>query len=151
MLPHVYKAFTTYEGMYIGYLIPVVYFSRVTFISALDHFRQRRHVGLSDMIAAIAMLLIAADFVNYLYLFFSRTGALLPPSLLYIKYALGGGLWIWALIYCYRAYFSPQAAGKSFHQRAALFVIVMIASLILSGLGIALLPAHSAATVSAVM
>ena len=147
MLPYVYKAFTTYEGMYIGYLIPIVYFSRVTFTTAFNNFKRRRHAGLNDVIAAIAMILIAADFINYLYLFFSRTGALLPPSLLYGKYVVGFCLWIWALAYCYRAYFSRTAAGSNFRQRLILFAIVIVASLILSGLGIALLPAHAAVAV----
>ena len=145
MLSQLYHVFTTYEGMYLCYMIPIVYFLGVVFTTLLTNRKLRKHAGMAGMLAAIAMIVITVDFVNYLYLFLTNTGKLLPPNLLYLKYLIGLGFWLWVLVYCYRAYFSRQAAGKLFRQRLLLFGLVIVMGMILAGLGIALFPAHQLA------
>ena len=147
MLPQLYEVFTTYEGMYLCYLIPIIYFSGVVFTTLLTNRKLRKHAGMAGMIAAIAMMFITLDFVNYLYLLFTKTGKLLPPTLLSLKYVIGLGFWGWVVVYCYRAYFSRQAAGKLFRQRLLVFGLVIVMAMILAGLGIALFPAHQLAVV----
>lgn len=147
MLPQLYEVFTTYEGMYLCYLIPIIYFSGVVFTTLLTNRKLRKHAGMVGMIAAIAMMFITVDFVNYLYLLFTKTGKLLPPTLLSLKYVIGLGFWGWVVVYCYRAYFSRQAAGKLFRQRLLVFGLVIVMAMILAGLGIALFPAHQLAAV----
>lgn len=139
-----YKAFTTYEGMYISSIVPIVYFSGVIFTTAFRNLKLRKKTGVADVMASIAMFFIAADFSNYLYLFFNHAGKLLPPGLLLLKYGLGACFWLWVFVYCYRAYFSRQAAGHSFRQRWLLFAIMTVLGMILAGFGIAFLPAHTA-------
>lgn len=147
MLPQLYEVFTTYEGMYLCYLIPIIYFSGVVFTTLLTNRKLRKHAGMAGMIAVIAMMFITVDFVNYLYLLFTKTGKLLPPTLLSLKYVIGLGFWGWVVVYCYRAYFSRQAAGKLFRQRLLVFGLVIVMAMILAGLGIALFPAHQLAVV----
>ncbi len=147
MLPQLYEVFTTYEGMYLCYLIPIIYFSGVVFTTLLTNRKLRKHAGMAGMIAVIAMMFITLDFVNYLYLLFTKTGKLLPPTLLSLKYVIGLGFWGWVVVYCYRAYFSRQAAGKLFRQRLLVFGLVIVMAMILAGLGIALFPAHQLAVV----
>ena len=147
MLPQLYEVFTTYEGMYLCYLIPIIYFSGVVFTTLLTNRKLRKHAGMAGMIAVIAMMFITVDFVNYLYLLFTKTGKLLPPTLLSLKYVIGVGFWGWVVVYCYRAYFSRQAAGKLFRQRLLVFGLVIVMAMILAGLGIALFPAHQLAVV----
>lgn len=147
MLSQLYHVFTTYEGMYLCYVIPIVYFLGVVFTTLLTNRKLRKHAGMDGMVAAIAMIVITVDFVNYLYLFFTKTGKLLPPNFLYLKYLIGLVFWLWVLVYCYRAYFSRQAAGKLFRQRLLLFGLVIVMGMILAGLGIALFPAYQLAIV----
>ncbi len=142
MLPQLYHALTTYEGMYICYVIPIVYFSGILFTTISNNVKLQKRAGVKGMLAVVAMLAIAADFANYSYLFFNKTGKLLPPNLFYLKYGIGFFSWLWVLHYCYRAYFSRQAAGKYFRQRLLLFALVIVGGIILAGLGIAFLPAH---------
>lgn len=131
-----YSALTEHAGMYICYLVPIIYLiSLVTSIVKGKQAQQKR-LGAGDVLAILALLLISLDFGYYGYLFFSRTGRLLPPNILFLKYAGGGLLWIWIIGYCYRMYFTSKAAGDRLKARYMQLVWVLVGTLILGGVGI---------------
>ncbi len=142
MLQQMYRTLTAHEGMYLCYVVPLGYFVSIIAASAFNDFKVRGQARLGSMAAVVAILGITADFINYLYLFFSKTGKLLPPQVFYAKYALGFVLWGWAIWYAYAAYFSKQAAGARFNKRLLILAVVLLCGLIVGGLGIALFPAH---------
>ena len=135
MLQQLYAALTTYEGMYVCYLIPIVYFLFIVLKSVLSRTRQQKSVGIREVAAVVAILLIAADFVNYLYLLFSGTGKLLPSTWLFAKYAVGCIFWLWVFWYSYEAYFSRRVAGKLFARRLTILVLLLVGTLVLGGIG----------------
>ncbi len=138
MLQQLYNAFTTYEGMYVFYLIPVVYSLVVVGNSVFSRLKQQRPIGFREILAVLAILVICADFVNYLYLFFSGTGKLLQASALFVKYGVGFLVWLWVVWYSYHTYFSRQVAGQFFKRRVTILVVLFVGSLVLGGIGIAI-------------
>lgn len=132
----IYTVLTAYAGVYIFYLIPIVYF--ITIVVSVISSRRARHKRLAarDGIAAVAMGLIALDFVNYLYLFLTETGELLPSRYLLIKYTIGFFLWLWILWYSYEGHFTPGVAGKYFRTRCIRCLWVCAGSLVLAVVGI---------------
>ena len=131
-----YKVFTTYEGMYIFYLIPIVYFLTIVFRTVYSQTRLHKQIGARGVIAAVAILLIFLDFVYYLYLFLSKTGKILPSNILFVKYAVGFFLWIWVLWYSYKVYFARHVAGEQFTKRRATLIALCVGSIVLGIVGI---------------
>ena len=132
----VYTALTARAGMYIFYLVPLVYLY-VIWIHILRGKRaQQLRIGSGDAITILALILVSIDFLYYLYLFFSHTGSLLEPKLLFLKYVGGGILWLWIIGYSYYMYFTPKAAGTHLKTRYLQLMWVVIGSCVLGGIGI---------------
>ena len=138
MLQQLYNALTTYEGMYVFYLIPIGYFLVIVVNSAYSRIKHQQPIGLQGILAVLSILVICADFVNYLYLFFSRTGTLLHTTALFIKYGVGFLMWLYVIWYSYHTYFSRHVAGQFFKRRVTILVTLMVGSLVLGGIGIAI-------------
>lgn len=138
MWQQLYNAFTTYEGVYISYLAPISYFAAIVFIVISSRRTLHNRIRSKDLIAAVAMVLISLDFLYYLYLFLTKTGELLPPQHLFIKYAVGFFLWIWILWYSYEGHFTRRVAGEHFKSRCARLIWVCVGSLVLGFVGIAI-------------
>ncbi|PIE32181.1 hypothetical protein CSA56_16365 [candidate division KSB3 bacterium] len=138
MLPQLYNALTTYEGMYVFYLIPIVYFLVIVVNSLYSCITQKKSIGFQEIVALLAILIICADFIRYLYLFLSGTGKLLQPTGLFVKYAIGFLIWLWVIGYSYNVYFSRQTAGQFFNRRVTIMAILFVGSLVLGGIVIAL-------------
>ncbi len=136
MWQQMYTAFTTYEGLYIFYVVPIIYFLAIVCTVISSRRTLHKRVRSLDLIAALAMALIALDFIYYLYLFSTKTGKLLPPGYLFIKYSVGFFLWMLILWYSYEGYFTPHVAGRYFKSRCMKLVWVCVGSLALAGVGI---------------
>ena len=136
MQQQLYSALTTYPGMYICYLFPIVYF--LGLISNIISSMIRRHIpiGVKDVISGVGICLILLDFLRYLYLFLTHTGRLLPYTALVIKYGLGFLLWIWVLWYSYEKYLNRRVAGEQFTKRWAILIGFCVGSIALVFIGI---------------
>lgn len=132
----IYAMFTAREGMYICYVVPIGYFMLVAFNVLGAKRAERKRIGIGDMITLLALLLITADFLYYIYLFFTKTGTLLPPNLLFLKYTGGGALWLWVFWYSYTTHFTPHIAGIHFRARLRQLAWMLLGSLALGGVGI---------------
>jgi hypothetical protein len=64
MWQYLYKVFTTNQGVYICYLLPIVYFMAILLEVISSKIRRHDHIGGKDIIAAVAILLIFVDFVD---------------------------------------------------------------------------------------
>lgn len=133
-----YLALTTYQGMYLCYLAPIVYF--FILIGKLLSHGVKRHafIGVKDFSAGAAIGLIALDFARYLYLFWTHTGRILPFPFLIVKYAVGGLLWGWVFWYCYEHYLNRRAAGAAFTKRWTILLGCCAAGLLLAVIGSAM-------------
>lgn len=132
----VYTALTARAGMYICYLVPLVYLYAILARILREKRTQQKRIGSGDVITILALILVSVDFLYFLYLFFSRTGRLLGPNLLFLKYTVGGVLWLWIIGYIYRMYFAPKAAGASLKSRYLQLLGVVIGTCVLGGIGI---------------
>lgn len=135
MLQPVYSALTSHEGMYLCYLIPIIYFVFILFkvLSSKQDIQKRPGVG--DVIAIIALVLISLDFLYYVYLFFSKTGKLLPSSALFLKYTGGGVLWLWVIGYTYVKHFTRKVSGDQLKARYLNLVWMIVGSIALGIVG----------------
>jgi len=131
-----YSTLTARAGMYICYLVPILYLIGIVVHIVKGKQAQQQRLGAGDLITILALLLVSLDFLYYVYLFFSRTGKLLQPNYLFLKYVAGGVLWIWIIGYIYQMYFTSKAAGGHLKSRYMQLVWVLIGSLILGGVGI---------------
>jgi hypothetical protein len=136
MFQLIYTAFTAYEGVYIFYLLPVVYFVVIVFSVIFSKHKLRQPIKIKDVMAMVAIVLIFLDFGNYLYLFLTKTGELLPPSYLLIKYVIGFFLWLWTFWYSYKGYFARRTAGEQGRKRQLGLVWMGVGSLVLAFVGI---------------
>ncbi len=136
MWQSIYTIFTTYEGVYVFYLIPIIYFIMIVFSVISSRHREHKRIGVKDVTVVVAILLILLDFVNYLYLFFTKTGKLLPPLYLLIKYLVGCLLWVWIFWYSYIGHFSRHVAGEYFRTRYTKLLWIFVGSLLLAFVGI---------------
>lgn len=136
MWQSLYTILTTREGMYIAYAVPIGYCLMIVGNALLTKRAARVRPGLGDTITLIALLLIALDFVYYLYLFFSHTGKLLPARYLFPKYVGGGVLWVWVAAYLYLTHFAPQRAGAQVKSRYIRLAGMMTGTAILGLMGI---------------
>ncbi len=136
MLQAIYRVLTTHVGMYLCYVIPIVYFLVIVLGSVVSRLKERKAIGAKGIAAVVAIGVILLDFVNFLYLFSSGTGTVLPSATLFAKYALGFLFWLWVLWYSYEVYFSRRAAGELFTKRMTILAIVCAGSLLLGGIGI---------------
>lgn len=132
----VYTALTARAGMYICYLVPLVYLYAILIRILKGKRVQKKRIGSSDVVTILALILVSADFLYYFYLFFSHTGRLLEPQMLFLKYIVGGVLWLWIIGYTYRMYFAPKAAGASLKSRYLQLLGVVLGTCILGGIGI---------------
>lgn len=112
-----YTILTTREGMYIAYVVPIVYCFVMVFNAVSSKRTAQIRIGIGDVGTRIALSLISLDFIYYLYLFLTHTGKLLPARYLFPKYVAGGLLWLWVGGYMYRRYFAPQRAGAQMKSR----------------------------------
>lgn len=135
MWKELYMALTAREGVYICYLVPILYVGRVISTIAVSRFKTYGRFRWQDGAAVGAILLIALDFIRYLFLLLTHTGRILPFSLFLVKYAVGLGLWGWCLWYCYVGYFSRRAAREQFSRRWMHLVFVGVEILILILIG----------------
>jgi hypothetical protein len=135
MWQQLYKSLTGHEGMYLFYIIPVGYFFFIIFSVISPKIKHHKRIGLQEVIAAVAILILVLDCVMYLYLLLSKSGAILPMAKLFIKYVLGFFLWIWVLWYSYSVYFARQVAGEHFTRRRSTLIGLCVASLVLGGIG----------------
>jgi hypothetical protein len=136
MWQSMYTVFTAYEGVYIFYLVPIVYFIVIVLNVISSRHKEHQRIGIKDLSVVGAILLILLDFVYYLYLFFSKTGELLQPQNLLIKYAVGGVLWLWIFWYSYEKYFARHIAGEQFKARYANLLWISGGSLVLAIFGV---------------
>lgn len=131
-----YKAFIAYEGVYLFYLIPIIYFLIivVNILSSKHPLRQR--IGSQDVITAFAIGFVTLDFIKYVYRFFQKTGEPLQSQYLLTKYTLGSLVWIWIFWYSYKNYFAHHVAGKQFSKRWTGLVLMCVGSFALAVFGI---------------
>lgn len=131
-----YKALIAYEGVYLFYLAPIIYFLIIVFnvFSSKRPFLQR--MSSQDVITALAIGFITLDFMNYTYQFLQKTGALLQSQHLLIKYTIGLLIWIWIFWYSYKNYLAYHIAGKQFSKRWTGLVLMCVSSLVLAVVGI---------------
>lgn len=133
-----YKGFTSYEGVYLLYLIPNVYFIIIVIGVLASKRRLHQRIGAKDVIAVLAIGFITLDFINYAYLFFTKTGVLLQPLHLLIKYIAGFFMWLWIFWYSYQHYFARHIAGEQFSKRRTELILMCVGSLVLAVVGILL-------------
>ncbi len=138
MIEKLYRMLTTYPGMYVLYLIPIAHFGGIILKTVVTNLKQKKPIGAAGMAAVIAIVIIVLDFGNYLYLFFSGTGTLLPSRWLFVKYVIGFCGWLWVFWYSYTVYFSPRIAGEFFAKRLTILGLLAVGCLILGGIGAAL-------------
>ena len=114
MLQSVYGILTSHVGMYLGYVIPIGYFLIIVAKSVALRMKKQEGVGAKGLAAIAAIAVITLDFIRFVYLFFSGTGVLMPPGMLFVKYALGFLMWLWVLWYSfdlrYEVHFSRRTA-----------------------------------------
>ena len=132
----VYTALTARAGMYICYLVPLVYLYAILAHVLKEKRTHQNRIGSGDVVTVLALILVSIDFLYYLYLFFSRTGTLLGPNLLFLKYTVGGVLWLWIIGYSYRMYFAPTSAGAHLKSRYLQLLWVIIGTCVVGGIGI---------------
>ena len=135
MWRQLYHVFTIREGIYLGYLVPIVYGAIIVWRVINTKRSLPKRPGVKDILTAIMLLALAADFINYLYLFSTNTGQLLAPNALFVKYTLGGGLWLWIAWYSYEGYFTRRAAGERVRTRRIALIWACAGALILSCIG----------------
>jgi hypothetical protein len=122
--------------MYICYVAPIGYFIFVA-LNVLGAKRaEQKRIRIGDIITLLALLFITGDFLYYIYLFFTKTGTLLPPHLLFLKYTGGGLLWLWVLGYTYIRHLAPHIAGIHFRARLLHLTWMIVSSLVLGLVGI---------------
>ncbi len=112
-----YNVFTKFQGVYILYVVPVIYFAIIVFRVIDTKRKEQQAIGVLDKMVAAAAILVAFDFANYLYLYVTGTGTLLPAKVMFVKYLFGFFLWLSILWYSYHGYFDPHVAGKYFRER----------------------------------
>jgi hypothetical protein len=133
-----YKGFTSYEGVYLLYLVPIIYFIIIVVGVFASKRRLHQPIGAKDVIAVLAIGFITLDFINYAYLFFTKTGVLLQPLHLLIKYIAGFFMWLWIFWYSYQHYFARLVAGEEFSKRRTGLILMCAGSLVLAIVGILL-------------
>jgi hypothetical protein len=131
-----YKALIAYEGVYLFYLAPIIYFLIIVFnvFSSKRPFLQ--HMSSQDVITALAIGFITLDFMKYAYLFFTETTGPLSSQHLLIKYTIGSLIWIWIFWYSYKNYLAYHIAGKQFNKRWTGLVLMCVGSFALAVVGI---------------
>lgn len=131
-----YRILTTYEGLYIFYAVPIVFFIIIV-RRIISSFRSSgKRIGIGEVMAVAALGLLTLDFIYYLYLFFTKTGELLPPLHLLLKYTGGFLLWLWIVWHSYKKYFSRRVAGEQFMARWKQVIWVAVGSGVLAIIGI---------------
>jgi len=100
----IYTILTRNEAVYLFYLIPIVYFSSIVLRLVYYKVKYRQPLFARDLMAVGTMVLLVADYINYLRLFLSKTGTVLPFSAFVIKYLFGFLLWAWMFWYSYHVY-----------------------------------------------
>ena len=133
-----YKGFTSYEGVYLLYLVPIIYFIIIVVGVLASKRRLHQRIGAKDVIAVLAIGFITLDFINYAYLFFTKTGVLLQPLHLLIKYIAGFFMWLWIFWYSYQHYFARLVAGEQFSKRRTELILMCVGTLVLAVVGILL-------------
>jgi len=133
-----YKGFTSYEGVYLLYLVPIIYFIIIVVGVLASKRRLHQRIGAKEVIAVLAIGFITLDFINYAYLFFTKTGVLLQPLHLLIKYIAGFFMWLWIFWYSYQHYFARLVAGEQFSKRRTGLIFMCVGSLVLAVVGILL-------------
>lgn len=133
-----YKGFTSYEGVYLLYLVPIIYFISIVVGVLASKRRLHQRIGAKDVIAVLAIGFITLDFINYAYLFFTKTGVLLQPLHLLIKYIVGFFMWLWIFWYSYQHYFARLVAREQFSKRRTGLILMCLGSLALAVVGILL-------------
>jgi hypothetical protein len=136
MWQSLYTVFTAYEGGYIFYGVPIVYFIVIVLNVISSRHKERQRIGMKDLSVVAAILLILLDFVYYLYLFFSKTGELLQPRNLLIKYAVGGILWLWIFWFSYEGHFARHVARERFKARYVNLLWIAGGSLVFAIIGV---------------
>lgn len=131
-----YKAFIAYEGVYLFYLLPIIYFILIVFRVLSSKRLLRQRMSGQDVITVFAIGLITLDFMNYGYQFFTKTGEFLQSQYLLIKYAIGFLIWIWIFWYSYKNYLAYHIAGKQFSKRWTGLVLMCVGSFTLAVVGI---------------
>ncbi|GAK55733.1 hypothetical protein U27_02691 [Candidatus Vecturithrix granuli] len=135
MWRQLYHLFTVHEGVYILYLVPITYCMIIVFHVIATKRLLPKQFGIKDIFTVMILLALVADFVNYLYLFSTKTGQLLPINALFVKYTLGWFLWLWVAWYSYEGYFTRRAAGERLRKRRVTLMWVCAATLVLGLVG----------------
>ncbi|PID59064.1 hypothetical protein CSB45_01260 [candidate division KSB3 bacterium] len=116
MVYAIYKALTDHVGIYLGYIIPIVYVLSIVMKTVVSQMKTLKKVRIKDFAAVAAIAVIILDFMRFVYLFSTGTGRLLPPGILFVKYAVGGVVWLWLLWYSYEIPFSRFLAKRGIHK-----------------------------------
>lgn len=135
MWRQLYHLFTAHEGVYILYLVPIAYCTIIVFHVIVVKWQLPKQFGIKDVFTLVTLLALAADFINYLYLFSTKTGQLLRMNALFVKYVLGCVLWLWVAWYSYEGYFTRRAAGERLRKRRVTLLWVCAATFALAFVG----------------
>ena len=123
----IYTILTRNEAVYLFYLIPIVYFSSIVLRLVYYKVKYRQQLYMRDLMAVGTMVLLVADYVNYLRLFLSHTGQVLPFSAFVIKYLFGFLLWAWMFWYSYQIYLKKSLTKEALKKGR---VILLYAGLV---------------------
>lgn len=109
----IYTILTRNEAVYLFYLIPIVYFSSIIIRLVYYKVKYRQQLYSRDLMAMGTMVLLVADYVNYLRLFLTQTGQVLPFSMFVIKYLFGFLLWAWMFWYSYHVHLKKNLTKET--------------------------------------
>lgn len=117
-----YNILTRNEAVYLFYLVPIIYFTSIIARLVFYKVKYRQPLRLSDIMAMGTMLLIGLDYINYLYLYISKKGMVLPFAAFVIKYTFGFLLWAWMFWYAYQVHLK-RSLTKETLKKGRIFLV----------------------------
>lgn len=132
----IYRALTKYVAVYLFHLVPIAYFASIVFRLMYYKFKYHQKISYGDKLAALTVLVIVLDYVNYLYLLISQTGKILPRRELIIKYTIGFLLWSWMLWYSYKAHLQRHLTKENLKKHRVIIAWIFSMFFILTVIGI---------------
>ncbi len=125
-----YRALTKNVSVYLFYVVPIAYFTSIIIRLIYYKLKYDKRLAFRDVMAAATMLVIVVDYVNFLYLFITETGKVLPPSAIYIKYTFGFLLWAWMFWYSYRVHLK-RSLTKEYLKKHRVVIAWILSMLII--------------------
>ncbi len=138
LLHLIYHALTRHVAVYLFYLVPIAYFASIVLRLLYYKIKYRQNISHGDILAVLTVLVIALDYINYLYLLISQTGQVLPMRELIIKYSIGFLLWSWMLWYSYKVHLKRHLTKENFQKHRVIIAWLFSMLVILTVIGVVL-------------